>query len=105
MLTDSKMGIEVTETNIKIIDSYKIRASSSMLEILSAIRKEYGMLEGNLVLKRSDKSLIQEWMGHNLCYDLHIKRSSTRDVDLDSDDSFKKRMVYCIASILYRLYV
>ena len=26
-----------------------------------------------------------EWLGHNICYTLHIKRQSTQDVDIDYD--------------------
>ena len=41
------------------------------------------------ILSRTEKTereydnMSAEWLGHNICYTLHIKRDSTRDVDLD----------------------
>ena len=43
-----------------------------------------------------------EWLGHNICYTLHIKRQSTKDVDIDydGDERFYVRAVVKALEIL-----
>lgn len=70
----------VTINNIKIVDSYKIKDRSKMIEILYAI--EYKHPECN-VFKRSYNSMISEWRTHNRLYRLGIKKDRTKDVDIN----------------------
>ncbi len=51
---------------------------------------------------RSLENLSAEWLFHNICYSLHIRRSSTVDADLDytRDRSFIVRLLTRIMDIL-----
>jgi len=74
---------ELTNDNLHIVDSYKAR-KRDMRSILNSI--EYtDSRDGEMsnVWLRSRYSLVSEWCVHNLCYNLHIARERTKDVDLN----------------------
>lgn len=88
---------EISEINLKIIDSYKIKSIKEMKKILKEIKE----LHYCLSFKRSTFSLINEWRAHNFLYNLHIKRSSTKDVDLNYNESSIRKIGYTILSLFY----
>lgn len=45
---------------------------------------------------RTTRSLLREWAAHKLCYQLHIKRSSTESVDLDWPQAWYFRLGYFV---------
>lgn len=94
------MEISVSSNNIHINDSYKIKSKKDMLSIINKIRKTYQ----SDVLNRTDKSLLNEWGAHNLCYNLHLFRSHTADVDLDYPQKKYLSVCYNIVGFIYFLF-
>jgi len=74
------------DPNIKIMNSYSIRNIdiSNILDILIEYENIYPS-DWN----RTKKSMFNEWIIHNICYDLNIKTESTESVDLDNIDENK----------------
>lgn len=94
------MLVNVSKNNIHIEDSYKVNTREDIQMILNDIRAKHSLEECD-VLKRTDKSLINEWCAHNLFYNLHLFRSHTKDVDLNYPQSKITEIVYSIVSIFY----
>lgn len=55
----------------------------------------------NQALMRSTASLVREWRGHNMLYDLHIMRSRTADVDFEAEQPWYLSAVWAILSAFY----
>ena len=73
-----------TANDIQIIDSYLVSKKFFQRALENIKKEEEGAGEKpSQVWQRKMKSLRKEWATHNLCYALHIKRSSTKDVDLN----------------------
>lgn len=70
----------VTDTNIHIVNSYQIESKVVMEHILMDIQEDYPDIR--VFKERSMKSLINEWVGHNNLFKLHLFRSHTTSVDL-----------------------
>lgn len=94
------MEIHVTKDNIKILDSYKVHKTSDMKHELIIIKNNFTKEECNIIHTRSINSLVYEWQAHNLLYDLHYKRSHTKDVDLNNESTIRK-ILYFILSQIY----
>lgn len=75
---------EFSDPNIKIVSSYKITDKNEMLQILNIIKDYCENKKTNW--DRSITSMQNEWMVHNVCSEMFIKRSSTNDVDLNNSD-------------------
>ena len=75
---------EYKDPNMKIVSSYKITDKDEMIEILNIIKEYCQNKESNW--NRSITSMQNEWLVHNICSNMHIKRSSTDDVDLNNSD-------------------
>lgn len=82
--------------NIRIFESYKITDVASMRTMLNS-------LDASRILNRSIYSLENEWLVHNLFYKLHLFRSRTKDVDLNSDVNFVAKFLYFIIGNIYRI--
>lgn len=91
--------VNMVENNIHIIDSYKIKKRSEMKDILAYLSEQEP--SNNVIVNRSQKSLIREWRGHNLLYSLGIFKSHTKDVDLDYPSPWYMSLGYRILSFLY----
>ena len=96
------MLVNVTKNNINIENSYRINIREEMQKVLTYTREMYSIEECD-VLKRTDKSLINEWCAHNLFYNLHLFRSHTKDVDLNYPQSKITEIVYSIVSFFYKI--
>lgn len=94
------MEISVSPNNIHINDSYKIKSKRDMLSVINKIRSTYQ----SDVLNRTDKSLLNEWAAHNLCYNFHLFRSHTKDVDLDCPQKKYLSVCYNIVGFIYFLF-
>lgn len=75
---------ENKDPNMKIVSSYKITDKDDMVEILNVI-KDY-CKDKNSNWDRSIYSMENEWIVHNICSNLAIKRDRTDDVDLNNSD-------------------
>ena len=69
-------SVRFEPNRICLVNSYRIRSRSKRLEICR-------MIADSGITKRTPESLSAEWFFHNAAYVLHIRRSSSRDVDLD----------------------
>ena len=78
-----------------IVDGYKITDRKIMKDFV----KEH--LTHGLFTCRSINSYVREWRAHNFLYKCKIKIDSTKDVDLDINETKIRRFFYFIFSFLY----
>lgn len=71
----------LTENNLHIVDSYKVR-KWNMRKELNYIKNNDPTL--NIVFVRCTTSLILEWICHNFLYRIGYQRERTKDADLDN---------------------
>ena len=88
------MKYTVSKNNIHIVDSYLI----SKNEFDNELKKIEDLYVGKTdVFKyRTYKSLKKEWAVHNLCYNLHLFRLHTKDVDLNYPQIWYELFLYNI---------
>lgn len=98
-ITDDGVSGTVSDDNIHINDSYKIRKRSDMKSLLSYISASN---RDNEVFKhRPMYGLICEWRSHNLLFDLGYKRERTSSVDLNYPQRWYVRVAYFGLSKFY----
>lgn len=85
------LEIEYNSSNIKLIDSYKIKNKSDMRAILSTFKLNTGYKS-----KRSIRSWLREWRFHNRLYRLGLFKSHTKDCDLEENEKIHRRIIYFI---------
>ena len=82
-----------TPDNWKIVDSYKITNSADMLLICQALIDENPLHGRDMVSYRVPDDMVDEWMQHNLAYEIFYEnaalRARAKDVDLNPDDQGK----------------
>lgn len=93
------MNYTITENNLHIEDSYKVR-KKEMYVALTAIYLEN---PNSNVWRRTDSSLRLEWICHNFLYSLGLWRSHTKDVDLNAD--CKIEWLYKVCGCLVWIFV
>lgn len=87
----------VTDLNIHVNDSYKIRRCK-IFSALNRIERESG--KDTIVFDcRSHFSLGMEWSVHNVLYRLGIMRSRTKDADLNYPCEIPE-WIYCVIGII-----
>lgn len=86
------LKIEVTPTNIKIIDSWKITKRKVMKEMIKEILYKAPIYS----TKRSIGSLVREWRSHNIMYNIGWFIRHTKDCDLESNEALYRRFIYFI---------
>ena len=67
---------EIFDDALKIRASWKVRKRTDRLSVCS-------LLVASGLTKRTAKNLSAEWFLHNAAYRLHVRKSSSKDVDLD----------------------
>ena len=70
--------------------------------VLNDIRASHS-LEKCDVLKRTDKSLINEWFSHNVLYNLHLFRKHTKDCNFEKTQNKILNIIYFILSITTKI--
>ena len=82
------------DPNVKIIDSYNIKDRRTIYDILTII-KQYDDAHPSK-WSRTIKSMINEWIMHNICYATDFYICNSKDVDLNNADEevFKGFNVY-----------
>lgn len=83
--------------NIHIENSYKITKRKEMKKILLTIQSKHPNCK--VFSKRSMNSLIFEWVAHNRLYKIGYRRDKTKDVDLDIEETWCRKLIYRILSI------
>ena len=86
----------IGKNEICLVNSYHIHSRKKRLEICRLIA-ESGLT------KRTPESLSAEWFFHNAAYVLHIRRSSSKDADLDytADARASVRLFSKICEVLH----
>ncbi len=75
-----------SQDDVKIAASYKIRDPEIQAQIIELILEYNRQYPSTTPWVRSKESLQNEWMVHNLAYQMHFQVSSSRDVDFRSDE-------------------
>ena len=88
-------SIEFCDDAAKLRNSYLVHSSLLRHQVCAVISRTD-------ITVRSFENMSAEWLLHNICYYLHIKRSSAIDVDLDytRDRRFIVRFMTWIMDIL-----
>ena len=86
------VNYEISDADLKIIDSYKVSKWHFRKELKEIHNEGDNCLSA--VWNRSICGMCLEWAVHNACYFLHIKRSSTKDVDLNYPRTFWEWLGY-----------
>lgn len=84
------MKYKVYNNRVKLIDSYRIPKSKYARE-LQAIRNLHPALP---LWNRSEGNIRREWASHNLAYALGIRRSKTKDCDLNFEPKWYENLIY-----------
>ena len=87
--------VQVTDNNVHIVDSYRIKDDQEKLLFISIIR----LSSPETWAKRTDESLLAEWKAHNILYKIGYKRARTKDVDLENDQDILHAIGYAILSL------
>lgn len=90
------MKYKVYDNRVKLLDSYLIPKEKYGRE-LRFIRN----LHPNIPLwNRSEASMRREWALHTLVYNLGIKRSKTKDCDLNFEDKWYVKLAYGVVGTI-----
>ena len=84
------------ENCIKILNGFQTTSKSMMKFILKSIKEKHPECK---VFTRSINSLVSEWKAHNRLYKLGYKKERTKDVDLDLNETWFRKLLYWIISI------
>ena len=95
----NKVIAELSDSNIRIYDSYRFKSSKDMKAILS----ELGEHGSQAINTMPNGAMLREWRAHNFIYVLHLFRSYTKDVDLNIGNPWYIKALYAIFSVLYSL--
>lgn len=104
-INDNQINIidDRKNSNIKIVNSYKIKNNKLKLEIINEIldySKKYP--NGNWI--RTNNSMYLEWQIHNLFYSIGIKRNHTASVDFGKNEEHLYNLLnLCLQKIIYML--
>lgn len=96
-------NITITNNNIHITDSYKVKIRESMKNILNILR-EY-LNDSNITMKtpldyRSNNSMIREWITHNNLYRLGLYQDRVKDIDLNHPQKWYHKLGYFFGSLI-----
>ena len=86
--------INVSENNVHITDSYRIKDDAEKKLVIDITRLRYP----SIWEKRTIGSLMSEWKAHNALYRHNLLVSHTKDVDLESKQSLFLRIAYFLVS-------
>lgn len=80
--------------NAVVITNSADYTEKQVRDALHELRVDYSDNKG--FMKRTDRSYINEWAVHALCYRLGIKKDRTKDADLEFDIKPGTKMTYNI---------
>jgi len=89
-ITIKGVKIQYDKTNVRIIDSYKVK-EKDMKDILF-----WFLFKTGYESKRDIDSWLKEWKAHNRLYKLGLYRSHTVDCDLEEKEAWWRLFVYSI---------
>lgn len=97
---DLTLRVDLSETNTHIYSSYKVKNTRDMIYVIDKLR-EYYPYEPLAINIRTLFSMLAEWKAHNVLYFLNIKRDRTKDVDLDLNEKWYRKIGYFLLSLIY----
>lgn len=77
--------------NIVILNSHRITSQNTQKCIISLILTYNEKYPSETPWIRTEESLLNEWIAHNLAYSLNYQRSHTIDVDFENKEEFTYR--------------
>lgn len=78
-------GRDSKNPDIRVVDSYKINDIKTMKAIINEII-EYNKNNNEYNWKRSEESMLREWLIHNICYYLGIMTENSGSVDFNNSE-------------------
>ncbi len=93
------LTIHYSKSNLAIIDSYKIHDKRKMKNTLIMLLEVIPLYH----TKRSIHSLMNEWIAHNLLYELNICTRHTKDCDFESKQKIYMFILYFILSMFSKI--
>ena len=93
------LTIHYSKSNLAIIDSYKIYDKQKMKNTLIMLLEVIPLYQ----TKRSIYSLMNEWIAHNLLYELNICKRHTKDCDFESKQKIHMFILYFILSMFSKI--
>ena len=84
--------------SFRIFDSYRIRKNSVKREVLRAMIAYNEANPTDPAWRRTERSLVLEWMEHNFAYRVGFLKSRASDVDLDNHAEGKGALGYFLES-------
>ena len=91
----------ITQNNLHLVDSYQV----SKRRFGAILRSIKGIHPQSDVWKKGMFEMKMEWAVHNLCYCLHIKRSETKDCDLNYPQRWWIRIAYIITGLMSWIFI
>ena len=88
--------INVTEGNIHIHNSYKIKKVKDMNKVIDYVKEKCP----TAFKTRSRKSVIREWKVHNFLYKLNIQKSRTIHTDIETKQNPILMIGYFLISLI-----
>ena len=70
--------------SFQILDSYRIRNNSVKREVIRAMLAYSDANPTEPAWRRTERSLLREWLAHNFAYRIGFLRSRAQNVDLDN---------------------
>lgn len=96
----NEISFTASESNVHIVNSFKITKKADMTAIVKLIRAE--ALKKGFKYSRSNSSWVTEWRAHNYMYDKGMERARTASVDLDDNACLVVLASYKVMAALYR---
>lgn len=84
--------------SFRIFDSYRVRKNCVKREVLRAMLAYNEANPSQPEWRRTERSLVLEWMEHNFAYRVGFLRSRAQNVDLDNHAEGKGALWYFIRS-------
>jgi len=95
IITFKDFYVNITDNNVHIHDSYKIKGKWKKLAVIERILE----IQPDAFKIRSIRSVLREWRAHNILYRWHIKRDSTMHTDIEIHQKLKYKIGYLLVNI------
>ncbi|MCE5189152.1 MAG: hypothetical protein LLF75_08230 [Eubacteriales bacterium] len=84
--------------SFRIFGFYRVRKNRVKREVIAALFAYNSAFPSDPAWRRTERSLVLEWMEHNFAYRLGFLKSRARDVDLDNHAEGKGSFGYFLQS-------